>query len=86
MVKKREVRMRPASKQGFLITGFKRGFFVRGVVYALVFIIASRLLGLDELSWGESILIAIVGGVVIALLLEPVLRKIYPYRRDHSDK
>ena len=68
--------MRPASKQGF----------IRGVVYALVFIIASRLLGLDELSWLESILIAIVGGVVIALLLEPIFRKIYPNRRNPSDR
>jgi len=68
--------MRPASKQGF----------IRGVVYALVFVIANRLLDLDELSWGELIPLAIVGGVVIALLLEPIFRKIYPYLRNPSDR
>lgn len=68
--------MRPASKQGF----------IRGVVYALVFVIANRLLDLDELSWGELIPLAIVGGVVIALLLEPILRKVYPFRRNPSDR
>ena len=68
--------MHPASKQGL----------IRGVVYAFIITTALRFIDLDKLSWLESILIAIVGGVVIALLLEPILRKIYPYRRDPSDR
>lgn len=78
--------MQSSSKQGFLVRGFKRGFFIRGVVYVVVFMIVSRLSGLDELSWGKSVLVAIVGGLVIALLLEPIFRKIYPYQRDSSDR
>ena len=64
---------------------FKYGF-VKGVVYALVFLIASRLLNLDELSWEVLIPIAIVGGPIIAIILEPIFRKVLPYRPDRSDK
>jgi len=70
--------MHPASKQGA----------IRGLVYGLILgFVLPHLLDLNELSWGKSILIGIVAGVVLALLLEPIFRKIYPYRRrpPHSN-
>ena len=69
--------MRPASKQGL----------IRGMVYGLILgFVLPLLLDLNEFSWGKSILIGIVAGVVLALLLEPIFRKIYPNRGDPSDR